>query len=122
MVRLGTLLAALSLTAARLGLADPAARSGLSGSSSSANQLGPLKPDSKVARNVLEGKAEGYCSVRRNHPPSLSFPFIAVGLASVSGSLSLIHNPLSAQQLYMGSKFAVSDERRSARCGAENAY
>ena len=23
------------------------------------------KPDSKIARNVLEGKAEGYCSVRR---------------------------------------------------------
>jgi hypothetical protein len=26
---------------------------------------GPSRPDSKVARNVLEGKAEGYCSVRR---------------------------------------------------------
>jgi hypothetical protein len=24
---------------------------------------GPSRPDSKVARNVLEGKAEGYCSV-----------------------------------------------------------
>lgn len=57
MVRLCTLLAALSLTAARLGLADSTARS-------SVNQLGPLKPDSKIARNVLEGKAEGYCSVR----------------------------------------------------------
>lgn len=28
----------------------------------------PAKPESKVARNVLEGKTEGYCSV------SLPFP------------------------------------------------
>lgn len=27
--------------------------------------LSSARPDSKVARNVLEGKSEGYCSVRR---------------------------------------------------------
>lgn len=31
--------------------------------SAAAGLLDPLKPDSKVARNVLEGKAEGYCTV-----------------------------------------------------------
>lgn len=29
-----------------------------------AGVLDPGRPDSKVARNVLEGKSEGYCSVR----------------------------------------------------------
>lgn len=28
---------------------------------------GPSKPDSKIARNVLEGKSQGYCSVRRSY-------------------------------------------------------
>jgi hypothetical protein len=46
MVRLNTLLAALSLTATSLGLGSDT-----------------LKPDSRIARNVLEGKSEGYCSV-----------------------------------------------------------
>jgi hypothetical protein len=31
--------------------------------SAAAGILDMSKPDSKIARNVLEGKAEGYCSV-----------------------------------------------------------
>jgi len=31
--------------------------------SAAAGILDPSRPDSKIARNVLEGKAEGYCSV-----------------------------------------------------------
>ena len=65
MVRLNNLLAALSLTASVLGL-DGSYGLGSGAASSPAVGLGGLgagKPDSKIARNVLEGKAEGYCSV-----------------------------------------------------------
>lgn len=34
--------------------------------------LDPSRPDSKVARNVLEGKAEGYCSVSQQHASARS--------------------------------------------------
>lgn len=57
MVHLNTLVAALSLTASVMGF--------------NLNPSGILKPDSKIARNVLEGKAEGYCSVRIPPPISL---------------------------------------------------
>ncbi len=34
---------------------------------------GPSRPDSRLARNVLEGKAEGYCSVRLPPSPTPSY-------------------------------------------------
>ena len=48
MVKLPTLIFGLALAAQSLGLSDK-----------------PSRPDSKIARNVLEGKSEGYCSVSR---------------------------------------------------------
>ena len=65
MVRLNNLLAALSLTASVLGLDGSYGLGSGAGSSPAAGLggLGASKPDSKIARNVLEGKAEGYCSV-----------------------------------------------------------
>jgi hypothetical protein len=63
-VLVSNLVAALTLTASVMGLGWDVG--------------GYSKPDSKVARNVLEGKAEGYCSVSVQLCPMRPLPYLSL--------------------------------------------
>ena len=51
---------------------------------------GPSRPNSRLARNVLEGKAQGYCSVRNTSSLLLSYTH-TVHLAQPSGPIESTH-------------------------------